>query len=279
MPNFASSSLAWYSWMFIGGSAFGVGAECGRSRRAHKHSAPALANPSPARPVGRAMIDRAAPRSRSAAKPGGSRMRQWPGAGHALESWEKAPGSPVCAADLAVDAFLRRELGALLPAAGWLSEETVDHPERLARGPVLAGRSDRRHARLHPRAPRLGGLGRAGQRRQAADRPARRAGARASCGARPPGRARWRNGRRARREHARGAARRARAADSLPREDRDLTHGRAAQLDRAAHRDGRRRPRRPARHAALGLRMGRRRRRADRARGRARRSATPSASR
>ncbi len=58
----------------------------------------------------------------------------WPGAGHALESWEKSPGNPVCAADLAVDAFLRRELGRLLPAAGWLSEETVDDPLRLASG-------------------------------------------------------------------------------------------------------------------------------------------------
>jgi myo-inositol-1(or 4)-monophosphatase len=57
----------------------------------------------------------------------------WPGAGHALEAWEKSPGNPVCAADMAVDAFLKRELGALLPAAGWLSEETVDDPERLAR--------------------------------------------------------------------------------------------------------------------------------------------------
>jgi myo-inositol-1(or 4)-monophosphatase len=61
-------------------------------------------------------------------------MRQWPGEGHALESWDKTPGSPVCAADLEVDAFLKRELGALLPAAGWLSEETVDHPERLEKG-------------------------------------------------------------------------------------------------------------------------------------------------
>ena len=58
----------------------------------------------------------------------------WPGHGHELEWWEKTPGSPVCTADLAVDAFLKRELGALLPAAGWLSEETVDHPERLGRG-------------------------------------------------------------------------------------------------------------------------------------------------
>ena len=61
-------------------------------------------------------------------------LRQWPGGGHALESWEKVPGSPVCTADLEVDAFLKRELGALLPSAGWLSEETVDHPERLERG-------------------------------------------------------------------------------------------------------------------------------------------------
>jgi myo-inositol-1(or 4)-monophosphatase len=61
-------------------------------------------------------------------------LRQWPGHGHALESWEKTPGSPVCTADLEVDAFLKRELQALLPAAGWLSEETVDHPERLEKG-------------------------------------------------------------------------------------------------------------------------------------------------
>ena len=61
-------------------------------------------------------------------------LGQWPGGGHALESWEKEPGSPVCAADIEVDVFLRRELCALLPAAGWLSEESVDHPERLARG-------------------------------------------------------------------------------------------------------------------------------------------------
>jgi myo-inositol-1(or 4)-monophosphatase len=61
-------------------------------------------------------------------------MRQWPGHGHALESWEKTPGSPVCTVDLEVDAFLKRELGALLPAAGWLSEETADHPERLVTG-------------------------------------------------------------------------------------------------------------------------------------------------
>ena len=58
-------------------------------------------------------------------------MASWPGHGHALESWDKHDSSPVSAADYAVDAFLKRELTALLPAAGWLSEETVDAPERL----------------------------------------------------------------------------------------------------------------------------------------------------
>lgn len=61
-------------------------------------------------------------------------LATWPGHGHALEVWEKSPDNPVCAADIAVDAFLTRELRALLPSAGWLSEETVDHPERLERG-------------------------------------------------------------------------------------------------------------------------------------------------
>lgn len=60
-------------------------------------------------------------------------MGMWPGAGHALAAWDKTPGSPVCDADLAVDAFLKRELAALLPAAGWLSEETVDDYTRLGK--------------------------------------------------------------------------------------------------------------------------------------------------
>ncbi|NTZ43462.1 3'(2'),5'-bisphosphate nucleotidase CysQ [Altererythrobacter sp. SALINAS58] len=58
---------------------------------------------------------------------------QWPGAGHDLDSWEKSPGNPVCSADVEVDTFLRRELGRLLPSAGWLSEETADNPDRLNR--------------------------------------------------------------------------------------------------------------------------------------------------
>jgi myo-inositol-1(or 4)-monophosphatase len=61
-------------------------------------------------------------------------LERWPGNGHELQAWEKSPGNPVCEADLLVDRYLRRELTQLLPAAGWLSEETTDAPERLAGG-------------------------------------------------------------------------------------------------------------------------------------------------
>src|SRR6187551_1594670 len=124
MPNFASSCLAWYSWMFIGNPL------C-RRVGAHKHSVRRLANASRRRQRA-AMIDRTR-LGEICREAGRMALRQWPGAGHALDSWEKVPGSPVCTADLEVDAFLRRELGQLLPAAGWLSEETADDPKRLAR--------------------------------------------------------------------------------------------------------------------------------------------------
>lgn len=45
----------------------------------------------------------------------------------------KHGGSPVTEADLAVDRFLLERLTALLPEAGWLSEETADSPDRLDR--------------------------------------------------------------------------------------------------------------------------------------------------
>jgi myo-inositol-1(or 4)-monophosphatase len=60
-------------------------------------------------------------------------LAAWPGDGHACEVWDKLDTSPVSAADLAVDTFLKRELKALLPAAGWLSEETADAPARVER--------------------------------------------------------------------------------------------------------------------------------------------------
>jgi myo-inositol-1(or 4)-monophosphatase len=47
--------------------------------------------------------------------------------------WEKAPGHPVCAVDLEVDALLRERLSVLLPDAGWLSEETADNRDRLGK--------------------------------------------------------------------------------------------------------------------------------------------------
>ncbi len=49
-----------------------------------------------------------------------------------VERWEKSPGELVCEVDLAVDQMLREQLQALVPEAGWLSEETADDAQRLA---------------------------------------------------------------------------------------------------------------------------------------------------
>lgn len=49
----------------------------------------------------------------------------------AIRIWEKSPGHPVCDADIEIDALLRDRLRAIDPDAGWLSEETLDHPDRL----------------------------------------------------------------------------------------------------------------------------------------------------
>ena len=48
-----------------------------------------------------------------------------------VRQWEKAPGHPVCEADLAVDAMLKERLSRIDPGAGWLSEETADTVHRL----------------------------------------------------------------------------------------------------------------------------------------------------
>ncbi len=50
-----------------------------------------------------------------------------------VETWTKSNDSPVTAADLAVDAYLRERLQALAPDYGWLSEESADSPDRLSR--------------------------------------------------------------------------------------------------------------------------------------------------
>lgn len=47
------------------------------------------------------------------------------------EVWLKDGSSPVSAADIAVDTFLRETLSAARPDYGWLSEETADNPQRL----------------------------------------------------------------------------------------------------------------------------------------------------
>ncbi|MET1754027.1 3'(2'),5'-bisphosphate nucleotidase CysQ [Novosphingobium sp. RD2P27] len=76
------------------------------------------------------MIDRA--RLESIVREAGRiALAAWPGDGHACEVWDKGADSPVSASDIAVDTFLKRELAALLPSAGWLSEETADAPARL----------------------------------------------------------------------------------------------------------------------------------------------------
>jgi len=55
----------------------------------------------------------------------------WAKAGDDLKVWQKGNNSPVSESDLAVDHFLKERLGQLLPAAGWLSEETTDNLDRL----------------------------------------------------------------------------------------------------------------------------------------------------
>lgn len=50
-----------------------------------------------------------------------------------VASWTKNNDSPVTEADIAVDRFLNERLTALAPDYGWLSEETADSADRLAR--------------------------------------------------------------------------------------------------------------------------------------------------
>ncbi len=52
---------------------------------------------------------------------------------HDPAQWTKSGGSPVSEADLAADRALAERLRPARPDYGWLSEETVDGPDRLAR--------------------------------------------------------------------------------------------------------------------------------------------------
>ena len=148
-------------------------------------------------------------------------LAAWPGAGHTVETWEKTPGNPVCAADLAVDTFLKRELGRLLPAAGWLSEETADDPARLGKGLIwlvdpIDGTRDFIRGRtgwavsvalISERRPLIGMLA---------------APAREEEWIGISGQGSWRNGERLRVSNRTEFAGARVPADSLPKEDRDL---------------------------------------------------------
>jgi myo-inositol-1(or 4)-monophosphatase len=61
---------------------------------------------------------------------GAMAMAKWRGD---FAQWDKSHDNPVSEVDLAVDIFLREQLFALDPEAGWLSEETADNAERLMR--------------------------------------------------------------------------------------------------------------------------------------------------
>lgn len=52
-------------------------------------------------------------------------------------SWEKSKGNPVTETDIAVDLHLKTLLCGARPEYGWLSEESVDNPERLEKTRVF----------------------------------------------------------------------------------------------------------------------------------------------
>ncbi|WP_423068828.1 3'(2'),5'-bisphosphate nucleotidase CysQ [Devosia sp. CN2-171] len=54
-----------------------------------------------------------------------------------LKTWTKENASPVSEADIVLDGFLGNALLAARPDYGWLSEESVDNPERLTRRRVF----------------------------------------------------------------------------------------------------------------------------------------------
>lgn len=67
---------------------------------------------------------------RDAAQEGGRIAMRWYGGDPQV--WMKGGTSPVSEADYAVDAFLKETLRKARPDYGWLSEETVDTPDRLS---------------------------------------------------------------------------------------------------------------------------------------------------
>lgn len=57
--------------------------------------------------------------------------------GSKVETWDKSKGNPVTEVDLAVDRRLNETLTAARPDYGWLSEESSDNEERLAKRRVF----------------------------------------------------------------------------------------------------------------------------------------------
>lgn len=72
--------------------------------------------------------------ARTAAREAGAAVMKWFGSD--LEVRHKSPGQPLTAADLEADRLLHDRLLADHHAYGWLSEETVDGPDRLERDRV-----------------------------------------------------------------------------------------------------------------------------------------------
>ena len=78
-----------------------------------------------------------------------------PGAKTSAAISKKAGGSPVTEADHAVNRYLEDKLRALLPEAGWLSEESPDNDERINQDLVFIGRIGVPRSRSSSRSVRL----------------------------------------------------------------------------------------------------------------------------
>src|SRR3546814_15111157 len=84
-------------------------------------------------------------------------MARWRGEGQAIDVWHKSHDNPVSDVDLAVDARLKAVLGAMVPEAGWLSEESADNAHRLNRRRQVCLGPLRRTTALIPGPARWGG--------------------------------------------------------------------------------------------------------------------------
>jgi len=138
-----------------------------------------------------------------------------------VTKWEKSPGNFVCEVDLAVNELLHRRLDALVPDAGWLSEETVDNEHRLAHDRIwvvdpIDGTRDYLRGRTGW-AVSIALVERGRPVIAVLDAPAR-----AEHWSAVPGQGAWRNGMRLAASDHRALAGARTPADALPRADRDM---------------------------------------------------------